>query len=184
LTSCRHSTPRNRGFSLVELLAVVTITAILAVAGVAMFRHHVTASRAAEATSVIQAIRSAEESFLAENHVYLNVSTAGGGSAWYPRATPNTDHASWVNSSHADWPRWQQLGAPVKQSVIFSYLANAGVPNVALPALQVASSPVFAAPVLNWYVIQAKGDTDNNGKFTLYASTSMTGEMYIENEGE
>jgi len=74
----------KRGFTLIELMAVVVITGILAVAGVSLFQQQLLASKGTEAVSVIQAIRAAEEAYAAENHVYLNVSTASGGTSWYP----------------------------------------------------------------------------------------------------
>src|SRR6478752_5643812 len=80
----------SRGFTLIELLAVVVITGILAMAGVVLFRHQLLASKGTEAASVIQAIRAAEEAYAAENHVYLNVSTANGGIAGYPNPTQNS----------------------------------------------------------------------------------------------
>lgn len=175
----------SRGFTLVELLAVVTITGILSVLAVVGFRRHMLASRGGEALSVMQAIRSAQESFMAENHVYLNVSTDSEGKNWYPQTTPNTNRYPFLKSAHGDYARWQQLAPSVKQTVMFGYLVNAGVPGTKLPPLQVASAPAFASPQpLDWYVIQASGDVDGNGVFARYASTSMTGEMYIEKEGE
>ena len=174
-----------RGFTLVELLAVVTITGILSVLAVVGFRRHMQASRGGEALSVIQAIRSAEESFMAENHGYLNVSTDSEGKNWYPQTTPNTTRYPFVKSVHGDYKRWRQLAPSVKQTVMFGYLVNAGVPGTKLPALQVTGAPAFAAAQpLDWYVIQASGDVDGNGVFARYASTSMTGEVYIEKEGE
>src|SRR4051812_291045 len=85
----------SRGFTLIELMVVVVITGILAVAGVSLFRQQLLASKGSEAASVIQAIRAAEEAYAAENHVYLNVSTDSGGTSWYPNLTPNTTRYAW-----------------------------------------------------------------------------------------
>jgi len=175
----------SRGFTLVELLAVVTITGILSVLAVVGFRRHMQASRGGEALSVIQAIRSAEESYMAENHGYLNVSTDSEGKNWYPQTTPTTTRYAFLKSAHGDYKRWRQLAPSVKQTVLFGYLVNAGVPGTKIPALQVKGAPPFlATQPLDWYVIQASGDVDGNGEFARYASTSLTGEIYVENEGE
>jgi len=186
LTDFRHpsSLRRQRGFSLVELLAVVTITAILATAGIAMFRRYITSSRGAEATSFLEGLRAAEHRYMSENHTYLNVSTAAGGNAWYPVANPSNQRARWVNTGHADWANWQQLGLPLDKTVMFSYLANAGSAGVAMSALQLKNAPVFALPQLEWYVLQAKGDTNGNGVFAMYATTSLANEIYSENDGD
>jgi len=176
----------NRGFTLIELLAVVVITGILSVVAVEGFRRHMQAARGAEPVAVIVAIRSAQEAYMAENHVYLNVSTDSGGKTWYPRITPNKDHASFVASNQPDYPRWRQLAPSIKQSVMFSYLVNAGVPGTVIPPLQeLTAGPSYTvAQPLDWYMIQAKGDVDGNGVFSHYASSSMSGELYIENESE
>ncbi len=97
----------------------------MAVAGVSLFRQQLEASKGTEAVSVIQAIRAAEEAYAAENHIYLNVSTANGGKSWYPYATPKT-RSAWVHSTHPDYAAgWQALAAPVNRSVLFGYLVNA-----------------------------------------------------------
>ena len=62
---------------------------------------------------------------------------------------------------------------------------NAGVPGTIIPPLQVTTAPPMSnVQPLDWYVIQARGDVNGNSVFARYASTSMTGEIYIENEGE
>jgi hypothetical protein len=62
---------------------------------------------------------------------------------------------------------------------------NAGGPGTTMPTLsEFNAPPVFAAPQLDWYVVQAKGDTDGNGTFALYATTSLTNEIYSENDGD
>ena len=179
------SRPSQRGFSLVELMAVVTITGILATLAVVGFSRNVSASRGAEAVSVIQAIRSAEETYKAENHVYLDVSSASGGGQWFPAGTPGKTNHNFIPATHVDLARWRALAPPVSQLVYFSYLANAGVPGTIMPTLDVTTHPDFSAARNNdWYVIQARGDTNGNSVFAKYCSTSMTGEIYMENEGE
>jgi len=175
----------SRGFTLIELMAVVVITGILAVAGVSLFRAQLLASKGSEAASVIQAIRAAEESYSAENHVYLNVSTASGGTSWYPNPTPGLTRSAWVQEGHADYDRWRALAPPVNRAVLFSYLVNAGESGSNVPTLQLAAPPVFPSPMpLAWYTIQARGDANGNGILAKYAASNMNAELLIENEGE
>jgi len=181
----------KRGFTLIELMAVVVITGILAVAGVSLFHQQLLASKGSEAVSVIQAIRAAEEAYAAENHVYLNVSTASGGTSWYPNTTPNTTRYAWVQDGHADYTGpdkkggWRALAPSVNRSVLFGYLVNAGEAGTIVPELQLAAKPTFPSPmVVSWYVIQARGDVNGNGVFAQYAASNLNGELFIENEGE
>jgi len=175
----------SRGFTLIELMVVVVITGILAVAGVSLFRQQLLASKGSEAASVIQAIRAAEEAYAAENHVYLNVSTDSGGTSWYPNLTPNTTRYAWVQDTHADYPRWRALAPSVNRPVLFGYLVNAGEAGDIVPGLQLKAPPTFPKPmIVPWYTIQAKGDVNGNGIFAQYAAASLNGELVVEGEGE
>ena len=169
-------------------MAVVLITGILAIAGVAVFRKYIFSAKSGEAMSVIQAIRSAEESYQAENHVYLNVSNTGGadavnGTNWYPRLVPNRDFVTW-GIAGPDLVNWRALGPGIGRPIQFSYLANAGIAGVTMTKPQDIADPGFGVPPQSWYVIQAKGDTDGNSVFVNYASSSMTGVIYSERDGE
>jgi prepilin-type N-terminal cleavage/methylation domain-containing protein len=170
------------GFTLIELMAVVIITAVLATAGVSVFRKYIFSAKGGEALSVIQAIRSAEEAYQAENHVYLDVSTTH---TWFPRAVPDRNRVAWAGADgDGDVVRWKALAPAITRSVQFSYLVNAGIAGVAVTVPEGMANPGFALPTQNWYLIQAKGDADGDGVFANYASSSMTGEIYSEREGE
>lgn len=176
--------PSNRGFTLIELMAVVVITAILALAGVALFRKQVSASKGGEAVSVIQAIRSAQESYFAENHVYLNVSTTAGGQSWYPNLTLDTKRYAWVQDGHPDYQRWRALAPSINRPVLFGYLVNAGLSGDPMPdAIPLALRS--GSPLVNgWYTIQARGDANGNKLYAQYAASSVNSEIVIDNEGE
>jgi prepilin-type N-terminal cleavage/methylation domain-containing protein len=181
---------RSQGFSLVEMLVVVTITAILGMVGIMLFRRYVSSSKGAEAAAIIQAIRAAEESYLAENHVYLNVSTTKAGNAgdptsfgWYP-ATPGLARAPWKVASGSDYVRWVALAPAVNRSVQFGYVANAGIAGTPRTALATKASPGWATPTDSWYVIQASGDVNGDGVTAQYAASEATSELYVENEGQ
>lgn len=173
---------------MVELMAVVVITAILSVAGVAVFRRYIFSAKGGEALATLQAIRAAEEAYMAENHIYLNVSSAPPGLKgpnWYPNVTPNTTRYAWPGpANHPDQANWLILAPAINHSVQFGYLANSGQAGDTIPAPQTTGQPAFPTPLQNWYLLQAEGDTDGNGVYANYASTSMTGEIYSEREGE
>lgn len=62
---------KERGFSLVELMIVVAIIAILAAIAIPAFMRFAMKSKTSEATGNLSAIRTCEESYRAENDVYL-----------------------------------------------------------------------------------------------------------------
>jgi len=170
---------------LIELMAVVAITGLLAVASYSLFRKQLLASKGSEAVTVIQAIRAAQEAYSAENHVYLNVSTASGGTLWYPKVPPRS-RAAWEQSSPLDFSRWQAPAPAVNRPMLFGYLVNAGEPGTTVPAFQPLAAPIaFPSPmIVSWYTIQATGDVNGNGIFAKYAASSLNNEIVIENEGE
>ena len=84
---------------------------------------------------------------------------------------------------------WRLLDPPVapNQLVQFGYVAVAGPPGVAMPAPHTTSKPVWpaaAAMADPWYLIEAKGNVDGDDVATLIVASSLSGELYIENEGE
>jgi hypothetical protein len=91
-------------------------------------------------------------------------------------------------STHVDKVRWGSLGAAINRPVQFGFLVNAGIAGTALPALSVTGGPTYATPTDDWYLIQAEGDTDGNGKFAQYATASAanqaSGQIWSQNEGE
>ena len=170
------------------MMVVVAITAILAMVGVMLFRKYIGASKGTEAMAVIQAVRAAEESYLAENHTYLDVSTQNSRKDWYPMVTPSKTRYAWQQPGHSDAARWQALAPVVNRPVQFGFLVYAGNAGVAVPALQIPGAPAISTPTDDWYVIQAEGDTDGNGRFAQYMSGSAAnqaaGQVWSQNEGE
>ncbi len=172
---------RPRGFTLVELMVVVAMVGILAALGVAGIRSYVIRSRAAEATAMIQAIRAAQERFRSESGAYLNVSNSQ--DDWWPRRT-NLDEAlvSWRGSVvDATSQRWDLLAIRAPgQGVRFQYTTRAGPPGVAIgtaaPLANPAAAGAFSTTALanqNWYVIEARGDADGDGKFVFLSAASF-----------
>jgi prepilin-type N-terminal cleavage/methylation domain-containing protein len=174
---------RIRGFSLVELMVVVTIVGVLAMVGISLLRKHVFASRSTEAFAMIQSIRAAEERWRSENQSYLDVSTTI--ASFYPMSTPGRNRYAWEQSGGSDFARWRLLNPTVSGPVQFGYAVKAGPPgSTDLPALSIATPPVWPVPTEPWYVIQAVADTDEDGVRAVFAATSFSAEVYSENEGE
>jgi prepilin-type N-terminal cleavage/methylation domain-containing protein len=177
-----------RGFSLVELMAVVAIVGILATLGIAALRRNARQSNAAGAIVVVKAIAAAQEQYRAVNQVYLNVSSDD---KWYPQEVlaPNTKVGFWKGATDAgsdspDTARWKQLGPDIRQPVEFVFKTNAGLPTNPLPALPANTLTLPSTPVEPWYLVQAKADADADGTVCLVAAASWTPEIFTANDGE
>ncbi len=183
-SSRRPRRPRRalRGFTLVELMVVVMIVSILAIIGVMLFRKYVSSSKSVEALSMIQSIRAAEERWRSENQTYLDVSTSM--TSWYPMKTPGKMLYGWDQSSGNDYQKWRLLGPTVAGPVQFGYVVKAGPPFTTPPKLDITDPPVWPQMQQPWYVIMAKADADGDGVFAKYAASSLSDEIYRENEGE
>jgi prepilin-type N-terminal cleavage/methylation domain-containing protein len=174
----------ERGFTLVELMAVVAIIGILAAICIALARKHLRSAGTVEAVGDLQGLRAAEESFKAENGRYLNCSRTAG-PVWYPMAIPGKSAYSWVQPDHPDYIWWNQL-AYKHERTRFGYAVNAGLPGETFNAYQMNKSYKFLDATMTepWYVIQMKGDRDANGRFALGMITSLSSDMYLQDEDE
>lgn len=168
-----------------ELMVVVVIVGVLAAVGITMFRKHIFSSRSVEALAMVQSIRAAQERWRAEHQGYLDVSTTM--DSTYPMAVPGTSLYHWEQATGNDYDRWRLLAPTISGPVQFGYTVKAGAPFTAMTLPTSAGKPTFppAAQVTEpWYVIQAQGDTDGDGLKAFYVASSLTGEVYRENEGE
>lgn len=173
---------KQAGFTLAELMAVVTIVGVLAVVGIASVRKHIFSSRSVETASVVQGIRAAQERWFAETRSYFDVSTSM--TTYYPMATPGKDKHAWDQPTATNYPNWRLLNPVVSGPVQFGYATRAGAPGVPPPALNIANGPTWGTPVEPWYVIQARGDTNGDGVFSMFAASSFSPEFYTQNDGE
>ncbi|MGC4070085.1 MAG: prepilin-type N-terminal cleavage/methylation domain-containing protein [Polyangiaceae bacterium] len=179
LTSARLA----RGFTLVELLTVVTIVGVLSTTAIVLVGRHVRASRTVEAVSMVQSIRAAEERYHAENRAYLSVSTTL--TDYQPVTNPDGTRRSFYTGSGPKDARWRMLGPTVTGPVRFGYAVLAGSSDTQMAAPSTSSQPVWPVPTQDWYVVQASsGDPDNDGKTCYVVGSSLSGEVYVENEGE
>lgn len=192
----RKASHASRGFTLVELLTVVTIVSVMAVIGLAALRNRVFGSKSTEALAMIQSIRVAEERWKAENLQYLDASPSG---SWFP-ADPRVDTKATKRSffvaagTHSDAARWAALRPVVSGPVEFGYLVNAGMPSTSMTTPAVTSiewpppcNATTSPPACNgehWYVIQAVADLDHDGVPAYFLASHLKGDVFRLNEGE
>ena len=181
----RRQLRRSRlGFTLVELMATVAIVGVLAAICITLLRRHMRAASTVDAVSGMQALRAAEEAFKAENGRYLNCSRTAG-PAWYPMVSPGKQAYTWVQVGHPDYVWWSQL--PYRRELTrFGYLANAGLPSEMFAGSQLTAYTFPATTAMSepWYVIQLKGDRDENGKAALGLIHSFSADTYLQDEDE
>lgn len=173
---------KKAGFTLVELMAVVTIVGVLAMIGVALVRKHIFTSRAVEASTMIQSIRAAQERWFAETRTYFDVSASM--TSYYPMATPGKNKYAWDQPGGNDYDNWRMLNPSVSGPVQFGYTTRAGAAGATPPALNITNPPVWGVAQEPWYVIQATGDTNEDGVFSMFAASSFSLELYAQNDGE
>ncbi len=124
---------RQAGFSLVELMIVVAIMAILAAIAIPSFLRFSMRAKTAEATSNLAAIRTAQESYRAEEDKYLvcaeNPGIMVGPGASTPRA--------WTAGT-----AFETIGFEPDGNVRYSYRVDAGAAGITLEFSAVATGDI------------------------------------------
>jgi prepilin-type N-terminal cleavage/methylation domain-containing protein len=186
----------ERGFTLVELMAVVAITSILAAICISLARKHLRSAGTVDAVATMQALRVAEESYKAENGTYLNCSRTDGAN-WYPAQIPSKGAYAWGQTGHPDYQWWNQLGYK-REVTRFGFLLNAGLPGtkfstVKKDGIQMTKTYKFDPDGIlpePWYVIQFKGDRDRDkgsakaGTPVLGLITSFHSDVFVQDDDE
>jgi type IV pilus assembly protein PilA len=199
LQTTPHMTLRQRAkraFTLVELMIVIVIVAVLALLAVVGYRALVLSAHSAEATQMIQSIRTAQEAYHAETQTYVSTSTSLT-TGLYPNTLPSNVKTGWgAGITGGACPAlpgqslncWSALPLHVDSAVMFGYATIGGVAgSVSFPSVPTINGQSVTLPTaapMDWYFISAMGDVNANGVFCTVIGTSFTNDLFIDKEGE
>lgn len=165
---------RATGFTLIELMIVVTIIGILAVVAIPRYMSYVFKAKTAEAIGFLSEIKAHQESYRADFGQYCNVSKTA--TAYYPDDKPTDVPKAWGSNAE-----WTQLGAVPPGPVLFRYLTVAGLPGTAdLPSKHDFGGDLGYTGNDFWFVSRAKGNLDNDSEYVIFESYSHGQGLYID----
>ena len=151
---------KSKGFSLVELMIVVAIMAILAAIAIPSFMKFSMKAKTAEASQNLSGIRTCQESYRAEEDVYMACAT-------YPAAVPPASGTPWVASASGNFA---DVGFAADGRVRYRYAVN----------ISSNGAPTFE--------VTAEGNLDEtggNGQFSVDSSDAATYPKVVnDNPGE
>lgn len=180
-----------RGFTLVELMAVVAVVSILVTLAVFSVRKYVFASKTGEAVMMLGSIKAAQEAFREETQRYLNVSD-GDYNNTHPFAiadVKNQEKRNWEGQTGWIAENFYALQVASDAPVQYTYSCVAGAAGAAPPS-PLAGTPAVPTPTWPnptkevWYVAEAIGDLDGDGIQGVFATASFSSEIWTERDSE
>jgi type IV pilus assembly protein PilE len=163
-----------QGYTLVELMAVVTILGILAAVSIPLYKGYVYRSKASEATGSLLEIKNRQESYYSDMQTYLNVSDNG--SDWFPSSTPGPNLQDWPSDTN-----WKMLGwQPPGGKVYFSYVVVAGPVGTdpTSPPASLSDPLGYDDRTESWFVSRALGNLDGDADYVTFEGYSARADIW------
>jgi prepilin-type N-terminal cleavage/methylation domain-containing protein len=188
-----HSSPfvarRERGFTLVELMAVVVIVGVLSMLAVLGYRKIVTSSHVTEATSMVNSIRVAQEAYHAETQMYapcMGVSDLTV-AKWYPATSTYSTIVPWggaCGTCQSGYDISQILPVHVDGPLLFGYQTVAGPAAATGTSIANNCGTTVTSGTADYFAIAAEADLDGNSADTTdVCAASWTNQLFVAHEG-
>lgn len=113
----------QKGFTLIELMIVVAIIGILAAIAIPNFLNYQLKSKTAEAKTNLGGVKTALESYRAENDTYLTCVAN-------PATVPAATKSAWATGATG----WSDIGFAPAGSVYYQYSVSGGISNFSATA--------------------------------------------------
>ncbi len=152
-----------------ELMIGVVIVGVLAALAIPSFKGYVYRGRVSEAVTMLNEIKSRQESYRSKYGQYAAVSGTGNwsGAAYTPSTLPGANAVAWPTNAN-----WEALGISPPGAVRFQYATVAGGPGSTPPAGSNLRNDDF------WYAAQAVGDLNDDGVTFILEVYSQSPRMY------
>jgi type IV pilus assembly protein PilA len=158
-------------------VAIIGVLAVLASVGYARW---IRTAKTAESTSMIAAIKGAQDVYRTDAMRYLAVSTSLEDK--HPAGEPSSQKTPWAPSTCTGvCANFRILSVHADSSVYYRYSSTAGNAGTTPTT---AGARTFTASVDPWFVVQAKGDLDGNGVYSFYYSASSESLVWSVNPDE
>jgi len=179
----------HQGFTLIELMVVVTILAILSIVAITSYRYYNRRAYAQEARSMLLEMKMKQEQYFSEYGQYVSSSAGVASSDLFP-----TTKAIEGDGSTGDRWSWSGTNCVTPANTVEAAFCSLGFKPTGATYWQLvtrgwgpADAPTSLStgyPIIDnmamtrrWYYAIATRDSDNDGVFAVFIITSQTNEV-------
>jgi prepilin-type N-terminal cleavage/methylation domain-containing protein len=177
------------GFSIIELMAVVTILSILSIAAVASYRKYSQRGKNMEAIHMLSDIGMKQAMHFSLYGFYVDTTANPGNGFLYSDMYPATadipgGQVDWNISCPDDadaYPGWCALGVRPSGKVNYQYVTEGwapGDPTGIISTPGASAKPIILDTSRQWWYAVARGDLDQDGTFKTFIFTSEVNEVF------